>query len=149
VAERLAGGVVRGGASPVSTITNSASPNLKCGIGEAFLSGLTASLTARRSQKLSKTIRRIVFTHDGDTVTCALGEQIEIEKPQRVGRRGKINPYLAPLRTFDAARVVRIEDAGPFYEVTWDPRSGPSAWANPFIVGKHDALRVEFEGQDE
>jgi hypothetical protein len=108
-------------------------------IGEAFLLGSAATLTARR-QKLSRKIRRIVFTHDGD---------IEIETPQRGGRRGKIDPYLAPLRTFDAARVVRIEDAGPFYEVTWDPRSGPSAWANPFIVGKHDALRVEFEGQDE
>jgi len=33
------------------------------------------------------------------------------------------------------------------YRVTWDPSSGPSAWANPFWVGKHHTLRVEREGE--
>jgi hypothetical protein len=69
-----------------------------------------------------------------------------METPQR-GRRGKINPNLAPLRTFDMARIVAIEDVGTMYHVTWDPSSGPSAWANPIVVGKRNALRVEFEGE--
>jgi hypothetical protein len=90
---------------------------------------------------MSNAIRRIVFEHDGDTVTCVVGECILMERPQR--RRGKENPYVAPIRRMDAARVVAIEDAGPFYRVTWDPASGPSSWNNPFIVGKHAILQME------
>lgn len=96
---------------------------------------------------MSKKIRRIVFTHNEDTVTCTVGEQIEIETPQRSGRGRKLDPYLRPLRGFDPARIVAIEDAGTMYRVTWDPSSGPSAWANPFWVGKHHTLRVEREGE--
>ena len=90
---------------------------------------------------MSKPIRRIVFEHDGDTVTCVVGECIVMERPQR--QRGKVDPYLAPLRINDAARIVAIEDDGPLYRVTWDPSSGPSVWNNPFVVGKHDVLQVE------
>ena len=110
--------------------------------------GLTAYVTANaRRQKLSKTIRRIVFTHDGDTVTCIVGEQIEIETPQRVGRGRKADPYLPPLRRINPARVVAIQDADIIYHVFWDPSSSRSAWANPIIVGKGDTLCVEFEGE--
>ena len=90
---------------------------------------------------MSEKLSRIVFEHNGETVTCAVGERIEIETPKR-GRRGKID-YLAPLRRFDAARIVAIKDEGTMYHVFWDPSSGLSAWANPIVVNKHDALRVE------
>jgi hypothetical protein len=98
-------------------------------------------------QKLRKKIRRIVFTHDADTVTCTLGEQIVMETP----RQSRKKPYqpLPPLRQVDPGRVVAIEDAGNIYLVTWDPSSGPSMWANPFMVGKRSTLRVEFEGESE
>jgi hypothetical protein len=89
---------------------------------------------------MSNPIQRIVFEHGGDTVTCVVGECIVVDRPQR--RRGKVDPYLAPLKQIDSARVVAIEDAGPIYRVTWDPASGPSAWANPFFVGKHDVLHI-------
>ena len=104
---------------------------------------LNAYLTANaRRQKLSEDMTRIVFEHDGDIVTCATGKQIEIETPQRA-RRGKIDPYAAPLRHFAAARIVAIKELDTMYHVFWDPSSDFTGWANRITVSKRHTIHVE------
>jgi len=84
-------------------------------------------------------ITSITWTHDGDTVTCTVGQPIRREVPRRV--RGKRDYSVALRKANDGGVILSIEDHGGYYLVFYE---GRTIWENPFMAGKPATSQVVY-----
>ena len=80
-------------------------------------------------------IRSIKWSHERETITCTIGEEIRME----LDRAAPGSPEVR----FDSGLVTRIEDAGTCYFVWHDFDESDSEWPAVFMVGKHHWPVVE------
>jgi hypothetical protein len=85
-------------------------------------------------------IKSIEWSHGGETVTCALGEQIrmEVRAEPGPGDGGDRRPGVR----FDVGPVTRIEDAGACFFVWHEYDDAESEWPAVFMVGKQHRPEV-------
>lgn len=90
-------------------------------------------------------IQSITFVHDGTRYACTVGAFItkETPRPAKTKRETqRLNDYMGPVKSVQAVMVTKIADSGDVYLVHLDPSQDSHGWANPFMVGKRDAVRV-------
>ena len=85
-------------------------------------------------------IKSIEWSHGGETVTCALGEQIRMEVRADQGSSG--GRRRQPGVRFDVGPVTRIEDAGACFFVWHEYDEAESEWPAVFMVGKQHQPKV-------
>ena len=86
-------------------------------------------------------VYEIYWTHDGDEWTAVVGRQLRGTRTRRRRRKGGTVDVTQSLS--DAATVLAILPGNPYFVIT-DARPighAVSAWANPFMAGRPNAVR--------
>jgi hypothetical protein len=95
---------------------------------------------ARTGEGPGHYIKSIEWSHDGETVTCAVGERIRMEVGGDGGPAGAGGHR--PGVRFDVGPVTRIEDAGACFFVWHEYDEAESEWPAVFMVGKQHRPEV-------